>query len=91
MIYKYVYCSCGVVALAMASQILEKETTARHILEISKNNGLSVQGELFSGNFVLHSGLFLFEIRLVYLSPFHTPHFNEINVQCSMGHCLQYS
>nr|XP_022333801.1 UPF0692 protein C19orf54 homolog [Crassostrea virginica] len=40
---------CGVVALAMASQMLSnKEITAPHVLQSSQNLGLSLQGELFS-------------------------------------------
>ncbi|XP_062574006.1 actin maturation protease-like [Saccostrea cucullata] len=39
---------CGVVALAMAAQMLKKEMAATHILETSQRRGLSLQGELFS-------------------------------------------
>lgn len=39
---------CGIVALAMAAQMLSKETTASHVLQTSQNLGFSLQGELFS-------------------------------------------
>ncbi|XP_061193725.1 actin maturation protease-like [Saccostrea echinata] len=39
---------CGVVALAMAAQMLKKEMAATQILEFSQKKGLSLQGELFS-------------------------------------------
>lgn len=39
---------CGIVALAMAAQMLSKETTASHVLKTSQNLGYSLQGELFS-------------------------------------------
>lgn len=39
---------CGIVALAMAAQMLKKETTASYVLQRSQCLGLSLQGELFS-------------------------------------------
>lgn len=37
----------------MAAQMLNRETTASHVLQTSQNLGFSLQGELFSGNGII--------------------------------------